>query len=506
MATYSLDEIYGGENNPAYFKGSKTKRPVELVVYPDGTARYEYVSSEVTPNSGAQLDKADEREVEIAKADERVHNQFDSKSWRDFLLTQAAGAAVAGAGAVAMPYIGNGILAGGDKAAGYLLSKMSTNPTAAALLKTGLKSYFGVEGLRNYFSDNGWAKTVREWNTYNNKFGAIKSGLGDVMDLSMVTPSLKTISFTQHYPKSFISKFNNWFYKDVPIPTTNILRRKAGKFEVGQPISLLDIIKDKNTIDFIKKFNLDVSPRLRWSLSDEGTLIPPMTKPLVNDYTKDVNYFISTPVDDNTLAFSNNRGNIGIPINRLHANKIPDDEIIIHELEHSQRKKIKDELPSSIFGNRAENVLIKQKDKRIEKQALTLPRYTAKEAKLLDDAYIFSEDYLNTHDISPLLEKGATNRQIRYRILKYNNQVIGTELDNIIDNLSDKEIIDYVKNSNAYGEDIFMNFLNKNEKVKGGRNVDSNVVKSQADKIRKALKYVAYNYNTKTIDSNYNYT
>lgn len=206
MATYSLDEIYGNENNPAYFKGSKTKRPVELVVYPNGTARYEYISSDVTPNSGAQLDKADERKVQIAKADERIHKQFDSKSWRDFLLTQAAGAA-AGAGAVAMPYIGNGILAVGDKAAGYLLGKMAANPTTTALLKTGLKSYFGVEGLRNYFGDNGWNKTVREWDTYNNKFGAITSGLGDIMDLSMITPLFKSGKQIYNINKNIIEYF-----------------------------------------------------------------------------------------------------------------------------------------------------------------------------------------------------------------------------------------------------------------------------------------------------------
>lgn len=191
MPTYNLENsYYGSKNNPATFKGAKSKRPVELVVYPDGTTKYEYVSSEVKPNRGEQLDKANKREVEKVKADEKVHKQFDSKSWRDFLLTQAAGAAAAGAGAIAMPYIGNGILAGGDKAAGYLLSKAAANPTATALAKAGLKSYFGVEGLRNYFSDNGWAKTVREWNTYNNKFGAIKSGLGDIIDLSMMFPSL----------------------------------------------------------------------------------------------------------------------------------------------------------------------------------------------------------------------------------------------------------------------------------------------------------------------------
>lgn len=67
------DFQYGGQNNPASFKGVQSGRPVEIAVYPD-RARTEYVSSDVQENQGYQLDKADARMAEKAKADELVAN------------------------------------------------------------------------------------------------------------------------------------------------------------------------------------------------------------------------------------------------------------------------------------------------------------------------------------------------------------------------------------------------------------------------------------------------
>ena len=57
-----------------------------------------------------QLDKADARAVEKKQADEKVHKQFDSKSWGEFAGWQAAGAAGALGFAYGLPWLSSNIL------------------------------------------------------------------------------------------------------------------------------------------------------------------------------------------------------------------------------------------------------------------------------------------------------------------------------------------------------------------------------------------------------------
>ena len=87
--------------------------------------------------------------------------------------------------------------------------------------------------------------------------------------------------------------------------------------------------------------------------------------------------------------------------------------------------------------------------------------YSGREASALDNAYQFSQEFLQPRpNLKPLLEKGATNTGTRMQISLDHNNVVGEQLDDVIDNLSDAEIIQYIKNSNLYGMD-FLNILNK---------------------------------------------
>lgn len=181
MARKTLEDNYGSYNNPATFRGSQSGRAVELVVYPDGTVRPEYVSSDVKPNSVGQLEKQDARKAEKAKADRAVKKRFDWESWRDFMLTQAGGAAAAGALAVGGPML----VAGGDKAAAYALSHA---PGLTAAVGKAIPTSFAIEGARNLFSDNGYRKTLRLINEGVHPWEITTSALGDVLDASMIAP------------------------------------------------------------------------------------------------------------------------------------------------------------------------------------------------------------------------------------------------------------------------------------------------------------------------------
>ena len=95
---------------------------------------------------------------------------------------------------------------------------------------------------------------------------------------------------------------------------------------------------------------------------------------------------------------------------------------------------------------------------------------------MLDDGYEFTDNIGNIHST---LEKGATNREMRYNIWLKNNKPNVGELDNIIDEMSDDDIIYMLTQTNSYSRDVHKNLL---EKGKDRKDV--------AASIRTALKTV----------------
>lgn len=206
-----------------------------------------YGSSITQPNSGEQLDKADTREVEISKADDRVSKQFDSNSWMNFLGTQAIGA-------------------GSALGAGYALPWLWSIPgvaqtTTGALNLTGI-----VHGGKQLLGESGLKKS---WNFYKNGDyeGMGYSLFGDAVSGLEMIPGMRAFNITlpgtidkvvnQFGGRSYVelSRELNKVIKNPTFKTTSfpspIIRYKLGDVEINDP-NLNYRVGDKGIIeDFI---------------------------------------------------------------------------------------------------------------------------------------------------------------------------------------------------------------------------------------------------------------
>lgn len=376
-----------------------------------------------------------------------------------------------------------------DKTLNLILNGLSPSQLFGATIDAiqGEKGF--IDGLRD--GNSGFATDNLMRN--NPELANIINFVGDITSLYNINKGINKIINTKNLDKLK-------FYRDVYSPRlTSQIRRNLNQYDVGKKLNLNKILTQEQ-YDVVLSTLKDSKNRLINSLSDEGYYLNPKEKQLINNPLKDIIFFVDETTKDNVLG--NSYGNkIGLQLNKINNNNIPLDEIITHEIEHSQRKLLKNEINSNRLKTRGN---IKQKSKDVRHQLQESGIYTNKESELLDDAYTFTEDYLNNNNnISPILEKGATNRQLRSRIIKRTN-LTGEELDNYIDNLSDIDIIEMLndKTINAYSYDFYKQFI-ENNKPKN-KYIPNDVVKRKANAIRKSLKYVAKN-NIKSINKLNNY-
>ena len=302
-----------------------------------------------------------------------------------------------------------------------------------------------------------------------------------------------------------INVFNKNNVKEfTPTQTTAILRRDSGNFEVGQTVTLKQLLSEEG-LNKVKNFmREDVAPRLKNAISDEGRLIDPHEKAIIDitpdfssyeigkyptDWIDDIPVIITEPDPKYGGLADLNRGSIELPISSLQRTHImPLDDIIIHELEHLQRNKLKDfgvdvnamERGINYDKNNIQSGFITDinginKDK-LNPNNLT---YTPEETNILDNAYRFSNDYLLKNNITPILEKGATNRELRYKLSELYNAV-GENLNKIIDNLPGEDILNILGKLNGYGENFIDTFLQLPKERKY----------EIINNIKKSLKYV----------------
>lgn len=178
-----------------------------------------YGSSSVQPNSGEQLDKADARETEIAKADDRVHKQFGAKSWGEFAGWTGLGAASALGAGYALPWLWN-IPGVAQTAAGAL------NLTGA------------YEGLNRLTSDEGVSKTYNKFKSGDYEGGAY-SLMGDALDASISIPFLnkiKQVTYNAIKPSILKYEFNRIPLKEIKAPIFSDHNRfRIGDLEINDP-------------------------------------------------------------------------------------------------------------------------------------------------------------------------------------------------------------------------------------------------------------------------------
>ena len=302
-----------------------------------------------------------------------------------------------------------------------------------------------------------------------------------------------------------INVFNKNNVKEfTPTQTTARLRQDSGNFEVGQTINLKQLLSEEG-LNKVKNFmREDVAPRLRNAISDEGRFINPQERAIIDvtpdfssyeigkyptDWVDDIPVIITEP-DPKYGGFADfNESVIKIPISSLQkTNKMPLDEIIVHELEHLQRNKLKDfGIDVNAMGrginydkNNIQSGFITDinginKDK-LNPNNLT---YTPEETNILDNAYRFSEDYLLKNNITPILEKGATNRQLRYKLSEMYHAK-GEELNKIINTMHYGNLINILGSINGYGQNF----------VKWFNNLSLEKQDEIISNIRKSLQYV----------------
>lgn len=351
-----------------------------------------------------------------------------------------------------------------------------------------------IQGKRGYWDSIGGGNSGFFTDTYTKKHPII-SGIGNMIADGIIVNNInKGFNILN---KNNVKEFN-------PTQTTARLRQDSGNFEVGQTVNLKQLLSEEG-LNKVKNFmREDVAPRLRNAIADEGRFMGPQEEAIVNvtpdpyntyigkdptDWVDDIPVIIKEP-DPKYGGFADfNEGVIKLPISSLQKTyTMPLDDIIIHELEHLQRNKLKDfgvdinamERGINYDKNNIQSGFITDinginKDK-LNPNNLT---YTPEETNILDNAYRFSDDYLLKNNMTPILEKGATNRELRYKLSELYNAV-GENLNKVIDNLPGEDILNILGKLNGYGENFIDTFLQLPKERKY----------EIINNIKKSLKYV----------------
>lgn len=192
-------------------------------------------------------------------------------------------------------------------------------------------------------------------------------------------------------------------------------------------------------------FEEDVIPRIN-KVNEKVGILGNKRYSAINDDLEDIGVEVLNARSGKISGYSTS-GDVTVPIKGRHPN-----ETMVHEVHHAYRNRYGEnrlKQPTFVDGN--EYTIGKLND-RIG--------YSDKEIKILDDAYDFTEDYLTKNNINPLYEKGASNTEMRYRLSRKNNNAVGQELDNIINSLSESDIIELLKDTNEYTEN-FAKYIKK---------------------------------------------
>ena len=109
--------------------------------------------------------------------------------------------------------------------------------------------------------------------------------------------------------------------------------------------------------------------------------------------------------------------------------------------------------------------------------------YIPEVKNVLDDAYQFTEEYLEKHPgIARSLEAGSTNRENRADLWLAASKPSPAELNNIIDNMTDDDVLYLLSQGNGYSRDFYRSIK---QRVENGANLHELV-----GKVKYAMKYI----------------
>lgn len=320
--------------------------------------------------------------------------------------------------------------------------------------------------------------------------GLVDKALKGAVSLSRVKPinAIDNVATaTANTPKSrYLSNLNSGIQNAINTAKTKLSSPPA----LGQEVPLHKILGRKRVRRINSFMKKDVKDRMIRTLEDEGI-------PITDDINKVLNIKAPkkiklAPANPGELAsYDPNTKTIHINNQTTTYPKDIIEESIVHELEHKQTDLMHDAVQnnySQMFDrvDKSTSGYSKQTKNNPVSASMDHSYYSPKSNNALNEAYKFTN--LDKLDAMPTLEKGATNRELRYLIHKVlrnrtGKNYFGVDLDNAIDGMSYDEIFSNAayngKIPNAYTRDFLIEHSRRG------------LSKQQiADKVKHSLKYV----------------
>lgn len=230
--------------------------------------------------------------------------------------------------------------------------------------------------------------------------------------------------------------------------------------------------------DAIEFYNKDVATReYKYVGNDYNKFIPLQRYKQTFNETNPIS--VIEPIGDTKLGgYFNSDGTVVIRKPKKGSKNFDPDVVVVHEGAHKDQ--------SEYFNNLADNMseeesLVAELRGKLEKQYLSDRTYPRDQKELLNDAYHFHDKPKNP--LHYLMEKGASNREMRYVLWKENGKPNIEELNKIIDSMPDDDLAYMLARENGYTES-FWKYIKQN--------VDIQDRPAEFKKIRKALKYVPF--------------
>lgn len=315
--------------------------------------------------------------------------------------------------------------------------------------------------------------------------------LKGMLSLGKVRPAniaddVATAATTNASKSSYLSTLDTSVQNAINTAKTKLSSPPA----LGQEVPLHKILGRKRVRRINSFMKKDVKDRIIKTLEDEGI-------PITDDINKVLNMKAPkkvklAPANPGEVAsYHPNTNTIHISNQLTTYPKDIIEETMMHEMEHMQTNLMHDAVQdnySQMFDriDKSTSGYSKQTKNNLVSASMDHGYYSPKSNNALNKAYKFTN--LDKLDAMPTLEKGATNRELRYLIHKVlrnrtGKNYFGVDLDNAIDGMSYNQIFSNAVYNGKIPNAYIRNFL-KEHSMRG-------LSKQQiADKVKHSLKYV----------------
>lgn len=230
--------------------------------------------------------------------------------------------------------------------------------------------------------------------------------------------------------------------------------------------------------DVIEFYNKDVATReYKYIKNNYNKFIPLQRYKQTFNETNPIN--VIEPIGDTDFGgYFGSDGTVILRNPKKDSKNFDPDIVVVHEGAHKDQSEYFNNLKDN--GSEAELMVAKMRN-ITEPQYVSDRTYPIDQKKLLNDAYHFHGKL--KFPLHYLMEKGASNREMRYVLWKENGKPNVEELNRIIDGMSDDDLAYMLASENGYTKS-FWKYIKQN--------VDIQDRPAEFNKIRNALKYVPF--------------